>query len=60
VTDSFCRCCQWCSSPPCAGVEAGGMCDQLRCSCDDEPESSDYHDVPDDDEDPAARLAEGR
>lgn len=36
-----CRCCQACGSVPCDGVMAGGMCDEARCSCDDEPSDRD-------------------
>ena len=36
---SHCFCCQECSSIPCDGVLAGGLCDNL-CSCDDEHEES--------------------
>lgn len=32
-----CRCHPCCWSHPCDGVLAGGMCDRMRCSCDDEP-----------------------
>ena len=33
-----CRCCGSCSPRPCDGVCAGGMCDEARCSCDDDYE----------------------
>lgn len=33
-----CRCCPECGAPPCDGCMAGGMCDEFRCSCDDEHE----------------------
>jgi hypothetical protein len=32
----WCRCCQGCRNPPCEGVMTGGMCDEGRCSCDDD------------------------
>jgi len=41
-----CDCCPQCQDHPCAGVQAGGMCDQMECQCfgsyednDDEGES---------------------
>ena len=33
-----CRCCQDCSECPCGGCLAGGICDDMACHCDDEPE----------------------
>lgn len=36
-----CRCCSTCGDWPCAGVLAGGVCDQQGCSCDDEAEEDD-------------------
>lgn len=36
-----CRCCQDCSECPCGGCLQGGMCDDLECRCDDEPEDYD-------------------
>ena len=50
-----CRCCD-CSNPPCAGVMAGGMCDEL-CHCersdDTRPEDqcAPYYDDEDDEDD---------
>lgn len=44
VWDSFardCRCCPVCSNVICAGVLAGGLCDQA-CRCDDD--DRDYSD----------------
>jgi hypothetical protein len=38
-----CRCCPDCSSPPCDGVCAGGMCDEW-CHCDDDENCSDSED----------------
>jgi hypothetical protein len=37
-----CRCCQEChpGDVPCAGLLAGGPCDQSRCTCDDEYEDN--------------------
>lgn len=37
-----CRCCGVCSIAPCAGVTAGGFCDEL-CSC-NEGRDEDYDD----------------
>lgn len=31
-----CRCCSRCGNPPCDGVCAGGMCDEMKCLCDDD------------------------
>ncbi len=28
-----CQCCPNCSSHPCDGVAAGGMCDSVECDC---------------------------
>jgi len=39
-----CRCCRTCGDVPCAGVMAGGLCDDARCSCDDEREEDDRDD----------------
>lgn len=44
---THCRCCRTCASAPCDGVMAGGMCDEARCSCDDD--FTRYDDVDDDD-----------
>jgi hypothetical protein len=30
-----CKCCPICSDYPCGGVQAGGICDQAECTCDD-------------------------
>jgi len=30
-----CSCCPYCSDFPCAGVQAGGTCDQDKCTCED-------------------------
>lgn len=39
---SECRCCRDCRGGgiPCAGITAGGLCDQM-CVCDDGPDCSD-------------------
>jgi hypothetical protein len=29
-----CNCCPHCSDFPCAGVQAGGLCDNVPCTCD--------------------------
>lgn len=36
-----CQCCGRCGDHPCPGSMAGGICDQARCYCDDEPEDRD-------------------
>lgn len=38
-----CRCCSDCSFAPCAGVCAGGLCDQM-CWCDRDDERDPYDD----------------
>lgn len=43
-----CRCCPQCCDHPCAGTMAGGLCDEMRCHCDDEPdvdENGDFDDA---------------
>lgn len=32
----ICRCCPFCSSRPCDGCLAGGVCDRMRCTCEDD------------------------
>lgn len=32
-----CRCCSTCWDVPCGGALGGGICDAMRCTCDDEP-----------------------
>lgn len=40
-----CRCCALCGqNPPCDGVLAGGLCDDV-CSCDDRYDGPDFDDV---------------
>lgn len=46
-----CVCCPSCSAVPCAGCEAGGICDAMRCRCfgEDDPDddrSPDSNDEP--------------
>lgn len=36
-----CRCCPQCSDYPCAGVQAGGFCDGMKCRCDDDYDDGD-------------------
>lgn len=31
-----CRCCECCRQVPCAGAMAGGICDRMRCTEDDD------------------------
>lgn len=38
-----CRCCPICSERPCAGTMAGGVCDEVRCSCFDESDLDDIY-----------------
>lgn len=33
---STCSCCPICWGQPCGGCSAGGICDRIRCRCDDE------------------------
>jgi hypothetical protein len=33
-----CKCCARCYERPCGGCCAGGVCDAMRCTCDDEDE----------------------
>lgn len=43
VTDAAvtCRCCSRCWDSPCGACLAGGICDEMACHCDDEPEDDD-------------------
>jgi len=35
VASKSCDCCPECQQHPCDGALAGGLCDQIRCVCDE-------------------------
>ena len=38
-----CLNCPSCGESPCGGCMQGGVCDQARCRCDDDPEGDDFN-----------------